>query len=103
MTLSANNGLILSRYNGGDQSIQLPACSTAPPQTTAHHETSQPLPSACLPTNSDVDEIDDDTLINQYDVSGGIGREIFGALGTGGLEDVGEDEDEELGLADKGK
>ena len=94
---------MLSRYNGKDQAISLPAHSTAPPQMTVHQETLQPLPSACPPTNNDVDEIDDDTLINQYDVSGGIGREIFGALGTGGLEDVGEDEDEEWGLADKGK
>ena len=36
-------------------------------------------------------------------MSNGIGCEIFGTLGTGGLEVVGEDEDEELGLADKGK
>ena len=99
--LSANNVLLLSRYNREGQAISLRA--SAPPQTAAHQETLQPLPSACPPTNNDVDEIDDDTLINQYDVSGGIGREIFGALGTGGLEDVGEDEDEEFGLADKGK
>jgi len=102
--LSANNGLVSSRYNGEDQaSIPLPAHSTAPPQTNIHQAALQPLPSACPPTNNDDEEIDDDTLINQYDVSGGIGREIFGAMGTGGLEDVGEDEDEELDLADKGK
>ena len=98
---------MLSRYNGEDQAISLPAHSTAPSQTTAQQETLLPSALACPPTNSDsdADEIDDDTLINQYDVSGGIGRDIFGALGTGGLEDVGEDEDEdeELGFSDKGK
>jgi hypothetical protein len=104
----ANDGLLLSRYNGEDRARPSPAPtahSTAapPPPTTAHQDTFQPLPSACPPTNNDVDEVDDDTLINQYDVSGGIGHEIFGALDTGGLEDVGEDEDEELDLADKGK
>jgi hypothetical protein len=109
ITSSANDGLLLSRYNNENQAQAgtLPARSTAPPQTTAHQETLQPLPSACPPTNNsnDVDEIDDDTLINQYDVSGGIGQEIFGALDTGGLEDVGEDEDdsEEMVYADKGK
>lgn len=97
--MSANNGLLLSRYNGEVEAIPLPA------RSTAHQETLQPLPPACPPTNNGVDEIDDDTLISQYDVSGGIGREIFGALGTGGLEDVGEDEDEELAPspADNGK
>jgi hypothetical protein len=51
------------------------------------------LPSACPHTNNfnDVDRIDDDTLINQNDVSTGIGQKTFGALGTDGLEDVGED------------
>jgi hypothetical protein len=96
----------LSRYNGEDQAPaeSLPSRSTAAPRITAHQETLQPLLSASPRTNNaDVDEIDDDTLINQYDVSGGIGREIFGALDTGGLEDVGEDEDEELALADKGE
>ena len=95
----------MSRYNGEDQAPaeSLSARSTAAPRITAHQETLQPLLSACPLTNNDVDEIDDDTLINQYDVSGGIGHEIFGALDTGGLEDVGEDEDEELVLADKGK
>ena len=90
--------------NGEDQARSLPACPTAaPPQTAARQETSQPLPSACPPpTNNHVDEIDEDTLIDQYDVGGGIGREIFGALDTGGLEDVGEDEEEELDLTDKG-
>jgi hypothetical protein len=43
------------------------------------------------------------TATTRMDVSGGIGHEIFGALDTGGLEDVGEDEDEELVLGDKGK
>ena len=107
ITSSANDEFLLSRYSSENQAETLPARSTAPPQTTAHQETLQPLQSACPPTNNsnDVDEIDDDTLINQYDVSGGIGQEIFGALGTGGLEDVGEDEDdsEEMVFADKGK
>jgi hypothetical protein len=98
----------LSRYNSEDQVRFPPARSSAAPGSTpaaAHQEILRPLPSACPPTNNlnHIDEIDDDTLINQYDVSGGIGHEIFGALDTGGLEDVGEDEDEELDLADKGK
>jgi hypothetical protein len=92
-----HDGHLLSRYNGEDRARSLSARSTA-----AHQETLQPSPSACPPTNNDVDEFDDNTLIDQYDVSGGIGHEIFGALDTGGLEDVGEDEDEELDLADKG-
>ena len=89
----ANDGLLLSRYNGKEQARPPPAPpahSTAappgPPQlTTAHQDTFQPLPSACPPTNlnNDVDKVDDDTLINQYDVSGGVGHEIFGALDTG--------------------
>jgi hypothetical protein len=102
--LGANDGLLLSRYNGEDQRLpeaaseSLPARSTAALRITAHQETVRPLPSACPPTNDsdDADEIDDDTLINQYDVSGGIGHEIFGALDTGGLEDVGEDEDDSI-------
>ena len=100
-----NDGLLLPGYNGEDWARSPPACSTAAPPTTVPQETLQPLLSACLPTNNDldVDEIDYDTLINQYDVSGGIGHEIFSALDAGGLEDVGEDEDEELNLADKGK
>lgn len=102
--MSAYDGLLLSRYNGEGQAQaeSLPTSSTAAPRIIAHQETLQPLPSACPSTDNDVDEIDDDALISQYDVSGGIGHEIFGALDTGGLEDVGEDEDEELGLADKG-
>ncbi|KAF8800373.1 hypothetical protein BYT27DRAFT_7117820 [Phlegmacium glaucopus] len=76
------------------------ACSTAAPQMVAHEETLRqlPLPLACRSAIDDID--DDDTLIDQYDVSGGIGHQIFGALDTGGLEDVGEDEDEELDLED---
>lgn len=91
----------MSRYIGEDQAPaeSLPARSAAAPRITTRQETLQPL----LPTNNDVDETDDDTLINQYDVSGGIGHDIFGALDTGGLEDVGEDEDEDLGLTDNGK
>jgi len=51
-------------------------------------------------------EVDDDTLVQQYDIENGIGQEIFGALGSGGLEEVGEDEDEDIDdvrdLADDG-
>jgi hypothetical protein len=94
----------LSSYNSTENQVEI--LPTAPPQTTGHQEILQALPSACPSTNNsnDVEEIDDDSLINQYDVSGGIGREIFGALDTGGLEDVGEDEDdsEEAVLADNG-
>ena len=95
----------MSRYNGEDQAPagSLPARSASAPRIATLQEALQPLISACPPINNDVDEINEDTLINQYDVSGGIGHEIFGALDTGGLEDVGEDEDEELVLEDKGK
>ena len=38
-------------------------------------------------------DIDDETLVAEYNTTSRIGQEIFGALDTGGLEDVGEDED----------
>lgn len=51
-------------------------------------------------------EVNNDTLIQQYDIKNGIGQQIFGALGSGGLEKVGEDEDEDIDgvqdLADDG-
>jgi len=42
---------------------------------------------------SDV-EVDDEALVQQYDLGDGIGHEIFGALDSGGLEEIGNDEDE---------
>lgn len=47
-------------------------------------------------------EVDDDALVQQYDLRDGIGHEIFGALDSGGLEEIGDDEDEGLeGLEDQ--
>lgn len=38
-------------------------------------------------------DVDDGTLVREYDVGDGVAESIFGALDTGGFED--EDEDEE--------
>jgi len=65
-------------------------CVNTPPSSSSPH---QVIP--------DTDtEVDDDALVQQYDVGDGIGQEIFGALGTGGLEEIGEDEDEDEGADD---
>jgi len=48
-------------------------------------------------------EVNDDALVQQYDLQDGIGHEIFGALDSGGLEEIGDDKDEGLeGLEDHG-
>ena len=39
-------------------------------------------------------EVDDEALVQQYDLGKGVGQEIFGALDSGGLEEIGDDEDE---------
>ena len=39
-------------------------------------------------------EVDDEALVQQYDLGNGVGQEIFGALDSGGLEEIGDDEDE---------
>ena len=39
-------------------------------------------------------EVDDEVLVQQYDLGDGIGHEIFGMLDSGGLEEIGNDEDE---------
>lgn len=90
------------RYNGEDQSLPSAQRITGSAKSIPAQRSTPVTPP--VPTNNNVDEIDDDTLIDQYDVSGRIGHQIFGALDTRGLEDVGEDEpDEGLDLEDESK
>ena len=39
-------------------------------------------------------EVDNKALVQQYDLGNCVGQEIFGALDSGGLEEIGDDEDE---------
>jgi len=57
---------------------------------------SLPLPRQAILVTADIcsDTEDDEALVQQYDLGDGIGHEIFGALDSGGLEEIGNDEDE---------
>jgi hypothetical protein len=59
---------------------------------------SSPLSSShqAIPVTADIcsdTEVDDEALVQQYDVGDGIGHEIFGSVDSGGLEEIGNDED----------
>lgn len=51
-------------------------------------------PATSIP-NADTD-VDDETLVVEYDTESRLGQEIFSALDSGGLEDIGENEDGDI-------
>ena len=51
-------------------------------------------PATSIP-NADTD-VDDESLVAEYDTESRLGQEIFGALDSGGLEDIGENEDGDI-------